>query len=270
MSISDFNKNPHSGGALKILGSFKGTLPYMKDSLGEILFFDIAGNARNGILVLICEKSSSVQYIPTTWDNPERKWGNIINYNFSNLEGEFRKAFNASSLNNNEKDVFFEKTIHRIKEEFFNHTFRHNENNIALFTENGKYGVTDNAGTPIITPKYDLLRQLDLPIMKGFLFESGPMSGVLDSDGNIRFESDCKISAFKEHTIFIEKNGKKGLSSLETGKISVYPEYDFLSENLDGHYDVHKGNKSGVINSKGEVVQKLKLSLVLILSKLIK
>lgn len=91
---------------------------------------------------------------------------------------------------------------------------------IAIVQKDGKWGVINQNGMPIISPKYD------------------------------------KIESFNDGFAKVRIDGFSGLSNLD-GEIIVEPEFEFISYAGNGLFRVEQGDKVGYFNSKGEWIWKL-------------
>jgi hypothetical protein len=94
------------------------------------------------------------------------------------------------------------------------------EHGIAIVQKNGKWGIINQNGMPVITPKYD------------------------------------KIEPFENGYAKVRINGFSGLTNLK-GELIVLPEYEFISYVGEGLFRVEKGDKIGYFDSMGEWIWEL-------------
>lgn len=91
---------------------------------------------------------------------------------------------------------------------------------IAIVQKAGKWGIINQNGMPIISPKYD------------------------------------KIEPFEKGYAKVKINGFSGLTNLE-GEMIVKPDYEYISYAGNGLYRVEQGDKVGYFNSTGEWIWSL-------------
>ncbi len=89
------------------------------------------------------------------------------------------------------------------------------EHGIAIVQKNGKWGIINQNGMPVISPKYD------------------------------------KIEAFNKGYAKVRIQGFSGLTNLD-GEMIVSPDYEFISYAGAGLFRVEQGDKVGYFNSQGE------------------
>lgn len=89
------------------------------------------------------------------------------------------------------------------------------EHGIAIVQKNGKWGMINQNGMPVISPKYD------------------------------------KIESFKKGYAKVKINGFSGLTNLK-GESIVLPEYEFIRYVGNGLFRVEQGDKIGYFDSNGE------------------
>ncbi|MFK7774842.1 MAG: WG repeat-containing protein [Saprospiraceae bacterium] len=94
------------------------------------------------------------------------------------------------------------------------------EHGIAIVQKKGKWGIINQNGMPIITPKYD------------------------------------KIEPFQNGYAKVRINGFSGLTNLK-GELIVLPEYEFISYVGEGLFRVEQGDKIGYFDSMGEWIWEL-------------
>jgi len=94
------------------------------------------------------------------------------------------------------------------------------EHGIAIVQKNGKWGIINHNGMPVITPKYD------------------------------------KIEPFQNGYAKVRINGFSGLTNLK-GDLIVLPEYEFISCVGEGLFRVEQGDKIGYFDSMGKWIWQL-------------
>ncbi|QJX46520.1 WG repeat-containing protein [Hymenobacter taeanensis] len=126
---------------------------------------------------------------------------------------------------------------------------------IAWVRQGSLYGYIDGGGNPITPVQYtqasSFKRERATVELNGETFDIN-LSGRRLTDPA---PPEPEIEPL-EHGDLVRKNGKVGFR-FTVGSATVPPEYDEIRENYNGLLFVRQGNKWGVINSKGKLVQPL-------------
>ncbi len=138
------------------------------------------------------------------------------------------------------------------------------QNNLAIVSKNGKYGIIDSLGTLIIPLKYDLIEHPAIysNIFAEFLTNDSGKFGLLDSNGDILLENKYKEIIWdrlkrgenQQKYYIYKENGKFGAINTK-GEIIIPFEYEQLSNfNYQDFTIAKKNGKFGVINSFAETI----------------
>jgi hypothetical protein len=105
-------------------------------------------------------------------------------------------------------------------------TVDHFINDLAIVSQNNRYGLINKAGEVVLTMEYDRLERLS----EGqFLCYQGQKVGLVDNKGNMQlYPGYNSLKTLDNGLLKVTKNGKYGLVN-QQGKTLIPPKYDELS-----------------------------------------
>jgi len=125
------------------------------------------------------------------------------------------------------------------------------ENDIAIFTQNGKWGIIDKTGTEIIKNKYQFIKKLN----NCYLLGRGDQYGLyLPACDRIIEPKYSEISYSGGNCVIVQKHGKYGILSIETGEILIKPQYTEIGHFGEGTMYIRSRANYGIVANNGDMI----------------
>lgn len=132
---------------------------------------------------------------------------------------------------------------------------------VVPFRSENEWGYSDTLGSIKIMPKYDTVSLFDYDMVYkgGHVFAEVKLNGkpmMINEKGNVvvppKYDYIKLIDGIEEPTFIISRNNKFGLFA--KGKEIFPPISEWMADSYPDFYEVHVNGKSGLINSKGQIL----------------